>query len=196
MFRLKWARVTAEKLPWATLDVQISCNSPRGRKIKDGEQRGLVIFDTCRMESWRADSLSRERSQGWKIGVRVGDRGRRRRVAGRVEGRIPLGSYVCRETAATADHLLQLRLLRVGHPLRARCSPHFHLGRLPTKIHARHLHTSLTKNTRAIHFSRRLTMMEGWFRGRLSAQRRRGNSLSGITVESGVQRFKLSFAAW
>lgn len=36
---------------------------------------------------------------------------------GRVEGRIPLGSYVCRKTTATADHLLQLRLLRVDHPL-------------------------------------------------------------------------------
>lgn len=39
--------------------------------------------------------------------------------AGRAKGRIPLGSYVCRETAATTDHLLQLRLLRACHPLRA-----------------------------------------------------------------------------
>ena len=68
-------------------------------------------------------------------------------------GRIPLGSYICRETAATADHLLQLRLLGAGHPLRACSSPHFHLSRLPT-MYTRHLHTSLAKNTRMIHFSR------------------------------------------
>lgn len=69
--------------------------------------------------------------------------------AGRAEGRIPLSSYVCRETAATANHLLQLRLLRVCHPLRAASSPHFHLGHHPTKMNTRHLHTSLTKNSAA-----------------------------------------------
>lgn len=112
-------------------------------------QRSRLIFDTRTMKSWWLDLLSRERSQGCKGGA-DGQQG----WPAAAGGRIPLGSYVCRETAATADHLLQLRLLRVGHPLRTWCSPHFHLNRLPTKMYTRHLHTLLAKNTDVIHFPR------------------------------------------
>lgn len=65
------------------------------------------------------DSLTRERwVEKWdKWATRVADR---------PESRIPLGSYVCEETAATIDHLLQLRLLRLGRlppPLASSSSP-------------------------------------------------------------------------
>lgn len=68
----------------------------------------LVIFTTRRDGSIRWPAKDRRGVEKWdKWATRMADR---------FESRIPLGSYVCKETAATIDHLLQLRSLRIGHP--------------------------------------------------------------------------------
>lgn len=69
----------------------------------------LVIFTTRRDGSIRWPAKDRRGVEKWdKWATRMG--------TDRFESRIPLGSYVCKETAATIDHLLQLRSLRIGHP--------------------------------------------------------------------------------